>query len=319
MADVGPVLVHGYDPPAGGRWADNAIPGKLAAFDRGTGDEIWMSPCEVGYGRGFGAGFGRNEDVIVLGPGSTGHRIARMALGTGELLDVGEIDAFDEALVYPDLCVCLAPKRVWALESEDLVESWSHSRAGERYRSLCRAGDRIFLVYTHEKSRRQGVLSLNAKTGKGRRQLLAPTQPVIHQLASDDRGMAILASDLESALPPELLTEYLVKTADEDLGSAGRLALVAMDPESAEGDAPLWYESIESHSGPELPDESVTADSGKLYLVRGAHLEVRDMLTGRPLGDWTIPGLDERVGWQVCQGAGLLAEETRISVFELPA
>jgi len=43
------------------------------------------------------------------------------------------------------------------------------------------------------------------------------------------------------------------------------------------------------------------------------------MLTGRKLGDWAIPGLDERVAWQVANGAGLLAEESRVSLFELPA
>jgi hypothetical protein len=37
------------------------------------------------------------------------------------------------------------------------------------------------------------------------------------------------------------------------------------------------------------------------------------------LGELTLPGLDERVAWKVSQGAGLLAEETRASVFELPA
>ena len=47
--------------------------------------------------------------------------------------------------------------------------------------------------------------------------------------------------------------------------------------------------------------------------------EVRDALTGRPLGEWAVPGLDERVGWQVSQGALLLAEEERVSIFELPA
>lgn len=46
---------------------------------------------------------------------------------------------------------------------------------------------------------------------------------------------------------------------------------------------------------------------------------MRDALTGRMLGDWAVPGLDERVGWTVAQGAGLLAEETRVSLFELPA
>ena len=51
----------------------------------------------------------------------------------------------------------------------------------------------------------------------------------------------------------------------------------------------------------------------------GALLEVRDGLSGRSLGEMTLPGLDERIAWGVSQGAGLLAEETRVSVFELPA
>ena len=66
----GPVFLHGYDPPAGGKWIDSVIPGKLGAFERNSGDPLWVSPCEVGYGRGFGAGFGREEDLVVLGPGS---------------------------------------------------------------------------------------------------------------------------------------------------------------------------------------------------------------------------------------------------------
>ena len=53
-------------------------------------------------------------------------------------------------------------------------------------------------------------------------------------------------------------------------------------------------------------------------IARGALLEVRDGLSGRTLGDLTLPGLDERVAWKVSQGAGLLAEETRATVFELP-
>ena len=58
FTDTGPVLLHVYDPPAGGMWVDDVIPGKLAALDRHTGETLWLSPCEVGYGRGFGAGFG---------------------------------------------------------------------------------------------------------------------------------------------------------------------------------------------------------------------------------------------------------------------
>ena len=63
VGDSGPILLHGYDPPAGGRWIDSAIPGKLASLDRSTGEVLWVSPCEVGYGRGFGAGFGEGDEV----------------------------------------------------------------------------------------------------------------------------------------------------------------------------------------------------------------------------------------------------------------
>jgi len=80
-----------------------------------------------------------------------------------------------------------------------------------------------------------------------------------------------------------------------------------------------WFKILSTQTGQELPEVSITADSGKLYQASGALVEVRDLLSGRELGDWTIPGLDEQVGWQVSQGGGLLAEEHRVSVFELPA
>ena len=48
-------------------------------------------------------------------------------------------------------------------------------------------------------------------------------------------------------------------------------------------------------------------------------LEARDLLSGRTLGEWTVPGLDERVCWSVGSGAGLLAEENRLTIYELPA
>jgi hypothetical protein len=81
----------------------------------------------------------------------------------------------------------------------------------------------------------------------------------------------------------------------------------------------LWYELLDQSASEEFPEVSITADSGKLYVVRGALLEVRDGLTGRALDEWAVPGLDDRVGWSVAHGAGLLAEETRVSIFELPA
>ena len=76
---------------------------------------------------------------------------------------------------------------------------------------------------------------------------------------------------------------------------------------------------LDTRAVDELPEVSISADSGKLYIERGAHLEVVDALTGRALGEWTVPGLDEQIAWSVVQGAGLLAEETRVSLFELPA
>ncbi len=36
-------------------------------------------------------------------------------------------------------------------------------------------------------------------------------------------------------------------------------------------------------------------------------------------GPSVAQGLAERLGWRVVDGAGLLAEETRVSLFELPA
>lgn len=317
LGAAGPVILHSYDPPAGGRWVEDAIPGKLGAFDRNSGETLWRVPCEVGYGRGFGAGFGPEDDVVVMGPGSTGHRIVRMALGTGELVDMADTEAFDEACIGPEVCVTVSPQRVLATATRDLVPTWSYSREGERYRHVARSGGRVFVVYTNETSKRQGVLALSAETGEVEGVALAPKQPVIHDLAADERGIVLLVSDLASALPRELLTEYLTQLPDDQPVDARTLALVAFEPTALDGDAPLWYEVLGGDT--EYPEESITTDSDKLYVVRGALLEVRDVLTGRALGDWAIPGLDQRVGWTVRHGAGLLAEETRASVFELPA
>jgi hypothetical protein len=319
VGDTGPVLVHGYDPPAGGRWVDSAIPGKLACLDRGSGEVQWVSPCEVGYGRGFGAGFGREQDAIVLGPSSSGHRAVRMSLQNGELLAVGEIDTFDESLVASDVCICSSAKRVFATDSKSLSELWSFSKRGQRYHHIGRVGQRLFVVFTQDSAKKQGVLVLDVRNGKPLATLLDPNQSVIHDLAVDERAVMVLASDLEAALPREVLLARLLETREEQAPIAGRLALVALDPGAQAGDAPLWFEAIDVPADEDFPEVSISADSGKLYIVRGALLEVRDALTGRPLGDWAVPGLDERVSWMVCQGAGLLAEETRVSVFELPA
>ena len=319
VGETGPVLLHGYDPPAGGRWVDSAIPGKLASLDRGSGEVLWVSPCEVGYGRGFGAGFGRENDAIVLGPSSNGHRAVRMSLDNGELLAVCEIDTFDESVVAEDVCICASARRVFATDSQTLDERWSYAKKRERYHHIGRLGDRVYVVFTHDSTKKQGVLCLDAKTGKPAGTLMAPSQSVIHGLAVDERAVMTLISDLEAALPREVLLARLLETQVDEAPSADRLALMAMEPGGASGDAPLWYEPVDVPADEEFPEIAISADSGKLYIVRGALLEVRDALTGRFLGDWAVPGLDERVGWMVSQGAGLLAEETRVSVFELPA
>ncbi len=323
IGDKGPVLLHGYDQPAGGRWVDSAIPGKLGAYDRSTGEQLWLSPCEVGYGRGFGAGFGTNGDALVLGPsssGSSGHRIARMSLANGELVGVGQIPAFDEAEVYEDVCVCVSARRVVAIDNATLRVRWSYDREGERYHHLGRADDRVFVVYTQQTTKKQGVLALDAKTGDFEGVLLHPCQASIHDLAVQSGSVTLLAGDVTAALPREALLELLLKHPETDASEHKGLALLALDPKGKSDARPLWFEILAQHEDEdELPEASVSADSGKLYVIKGAFLEVRDALTGRALGEWTVPGLDERVAWKVCQGAGVLAEETRASIFELPA
>ena len=319
--ETGPVLLHGYDPPAGGRWVDSAIPGKLVCLDRATGELRWSSPCEVGYGRGFGAGFGSNNDAIVLGPSSSsGHRIVRMSLENGELVAIKDIDTFDEALVDTDLCVCSSAQRVFGTDTATLEECWSYARKGERYHHIGRVGDRVYVVFTHIASKKQGVLTLDARTGRPTGVLLPPNQDVIHDLAVDEHAVCVLLSNLTAALPQSVLLEHLMNNPDDNGSSSDGLGLFAMAPGAQEDDAPLWYEALGAgEDGDEFPELAVSADCGKVYVINGALLDVRDALTGRALGDWAIPGLDERVAWKVSQGGGLLAEETRVSVFELPA
>jgi hypothetical protein len=323
IGDNGPVLLHGYDQPAGGRWVDSAIPGKLGAYDRANGEQLWLSPCEVGYGRGFGAGFGSSGDALVLGPsssGSSGHRIARMSLENGELIGVGQIPAFDEALVFDDVCVCVSARRVVAIDSSTLRVRWSYDREGERYHHIGRSGERVFVVYTQQSTKKQGVLSLDAENGEFDRVLLHPSQVKVHDVTVQSGAVILLAGDVTAALSRDALLELLIKHPETDASEHKGLALLALDPRAKSDARPLWFEILSSQDEEdELPEASVSSDSGKLYLIKGAFLEVRDALTGRALGEWTVPGLDERVAWSVCQGAGVLAEETRASVFELPA
>ncbi len=317
VADSGPVLVHVYEPPAGERWIDAAIPGKLGALDRSSGEILWVSPCEVGYGRGFGAGFGPQEDVLVAGPSSNGHRIVRMTLATGELLDARAIPAFDEAIVFDDVVVIASKRKVVAIDPRTLQERWTYSKEGERYHNIARQGSRVFVVASHEAKKKQGLIALDVKNGHYVTALIPAEQSVIHDLAADSGSLTVLLDNLTAALPREALIEYLRRSDDQELGPG--LALFALKPDAKAGDAPLWYEALEGEEDGEFPEVAVHADAGRLYVIKGALLEARDALSGRRLDEWAVPGLDERVAWSVAQGACLVAEETRVSIFELPA
>jgi hypothetical protein len=318
VASSGPVLVHVYDPPAGERWIDAAIPGKLGALDRNSGEVLWLSPCEVGYGRGFGAGFGSQEDVLVAGPSANGHRVVRMTLASGELIDGRSIPAFDEAIVFADVILIASKRKVIAIDARTLAERWTYSREGERYHNIAREGSRVFVVASHEAKKKQGLIALDVQSGAFKGTLIPAEQSVIHDIAVDNGALIVLLDNLTAALPREALIEYLRSNdADGDLGPG--LALLALRPMAGSDEAPLWHETLDSEEDGVFPEVAVHADAGRFYVVKGALLEARDALSGRRLDEWAVPGLDERVAWSVAQGACLLAEENRVSIFELPA
>lgn len=317
LAGSGPVLVHGYDPPAGGKWIDDVIPGRLIALRRVDGQKLWSSPCEVGYGRGFGAGVVPEREVILLGPGIGGHRIVRMSITDGELIGAGEIPAFDAVDVAADYCLCVSAGGVTSVEVEAMATSWSWSREGERYHMVARESDRAVVVYTDLATRRQGLLCLDAETGSFEEVLVEARESHIYDLALTGGVVVFLTRGLETLMPPEVAAELAMESGQEAADPTG-IALVGMRLDGHPGDAPLWYRML----GQETTSESqvgLWADSGKLYVEQGAWLNAYDALSGRLLGRWTVPGLDDQVDWRVSDGAGLLAEETRISLFELPA
>lgn len=323
LGSSGPVLMHGYEPPAGGKWVDNVIPGKLGAIDRSSGETLWNAPCEIGYGRGFGAGFGADNDVIVMGPSTQGHRIVRMALDSGVLIDLKDIEPFDLALVGPDVCVCVTPQRVFAILTSEMLEVWEYKKKGYRYHLIAREGDDVLVVCTHEKSRRQGVLCLDAERGKLKKDLLEPVPTLIHAIATQPGVALLVVENVQEVISREVYLEHLMKRLGEDPDAEVEenprgLSLVALSLDPATWGRALWFETLSQESADELPDLTIDTDNGKLYVARGAVLDVRDCLTGRVLGQLTIPGLDEHVSWKVSQGAGLLAEETRVSIFEVP-
>lgn len=317
---TGPVLLHGYDPPAGGKWLDDVIPGKLGAFERNTGERLWLAPCEVGYGRGFGAGIGPHGNVLVLGPSANGHLLVRMSAVDGELVEAASIEPFDEALVAPDRVICASAGRIDAYDADTLQPRWTYARDGERYHSIARQGRDLFVVVSTGASRGYGLQKLDALTGRFSGTLLPMGVPMIRDLAATKGAIVVLTSDLERVLPAESTPAFMRELAlHPSGGSRDTLSLVGLRLDAEPGELPLWFRVLETEPVDSVPDISISADSGKLYIERLAYLEARDAVSGRRLGEWTVPGLDEQVAWGVVDGAGLLAEETRVSVFELPA
>jgi len=131
----------------------------------------------------------------------------------------------------------------------------------------------------------------------------------------------ILTSDILQVLAPSEAGKFLgeLSLMDEDDVLTDTLSLLAFPGHHSEGEPALWWNVLSTGRIEDIPEVSISVDSGKLYLVRGAMLEVCDLLSGRTLGEWTVPGLDEQVCWRVASGAGLLAEEHRLTIYELPA
>ena len=325
LGPSGPVILHGYDPPAGGKWMDDVIPGKVGAFDRQSGERIWISPCEVGYGRGFGAGFGAEGELIVLGPSQGGHRICRMSVESGELLGAEPVPEFDWAIVRPDLCICVGPTQISGIDSHTMTRVWTYAPKGTRFHRAARDGNTLLVAVSSKGSRSQGLIALDARKGKKLSDIAESSQPSIEGLVADDNIACMLAGDLEAALPEEQRRDFqlqrLLADDSSDGSSSGGLleALVGFDVSDPKQPVVRWHKSLEaSRDGEELGEPSLAMDSGKLYVARGAVLTVLDALSGRDLGEAVVPALDEYVAWHVSDGAFLLAEENRASVYEIP-
>lgn len=318
---TGPIAVHTFDAPAGDKWADDVIPGKVALLDRSSGETLWNSPCEVGYGRGFGAGFASSGDVVVLGPSQSGHAIVRMAAHNGELLGVERVPEFDEALVDAELSICVCPNQILALDTNDMTPRWSHRPKDTRFHGALRCADRVLVVQSRKGSRDQGIVSLDARTGRVESEIFEPRPGTFHGASAGEGLLVVPVADVERDLPAEQVRELalarLVATQDDDDlddedGGGRRPGLVAHRADAP--GRPVWCRALSRSE-----DETVVAvDSGKVYAVRGTTVAVHDLATGRELGVAVVPGLDEAIAWLPRNGAFIVAEENRISVFEMP-
>ena len=315
----GPIVIHGYDPPAGGKWVDDVIPGKVIGFDRQSGARLWASPCEVGYGRGFGAGFDAEGALVILGPSQSGHRMTRMEARDGVLLGVEAVPEFDEAHVADDLCICVGPTSISGILTAAMIPAWRFKKDGYRIHRAARAGDRLFATYSKKQGKTQGLLALNALDGTFEGELTPPEQKPIVGLCASSEVVAMVVDDLEAALPPEQARDLMLRrlTQDEDAtGDGPAPGLVVLD--ASEPSRVLWFEDLSAGRDDDYVEPTVQIDSGKLYIARGALLAIRDQLTGRSLGEAVVPGLDEFVAWGIADGAFVVAEENRATVYEVP-
>ena len=192
-----------------------------------------------------------------------------------------------------------------------------------RFHRAARDGDQLYVSFSKKGSRDQGVAVLNADTGDQFRELLAPGQPSIEGLEALDGQVVMLAGDLFAALPEDQrrdlqLAKLLAEDADDFSGGSSEgvpHGLVSFNTTRPSDPRVAWHLEL---SGLEAGEASISMDSGKVYVARGATLQILDALSGRELGIVVVPGLDEYVAWQVCEGAFLLAEENRVSVYEIP-
>ncbi|MEO0652518.1 MAG: hypothetical protein AAFZ65_17730, partial [Planctomycetota bacterium] len=307
----GPIVLHGYDPPAGGKWVDDVIPGKVLGYDRQSGERLWASPCEVGYGRGFGAGFDSEGALVILGPSQGGHRISRMSASDGVLLGVEAVPEFDEAHVADDLCICVGPTSITGVLTAAMIPAWHFKKAGYRFHRAARAGNRLYVTYSKKQGKTLRLLALDAVEGSFLGEITPPDQKGIIGLCASAEAVAMVVDDLEAALPPEQARDFMLRrlTQDDDASGEGPAAGVLVF-DGADPTRILWFEDLSGGGDDGFDEPTVRIDSGKLYVARGALLEVRDQLTGRSLGEVVVPGLDEFVAWGISDGAFLMAEET---------
>lgn len=324
----GAVIVHGYEDPAGGKWHDSVIPAKVGAFDRQSGERLWLAPCEIGYGRGFGAGYAGENQVLVLGPSANGHRAARISTDSGELLALEDVGGFDEAHVDAECCVCVAPQEIFALRARDLGQLWRLAAGGRRFHRSARGQKHLFVAHSEKGSRLQGVGAVDLESGKRFLSLVPANQPSVLGLAAGGGYFAVLGQDLEQLLPEDRRRDLQLERlmAEEERGDyeaaeghsgergLGGLAVFEMAGSAARL---AWHRDL-SGRGEDTEAASLAMDSGKVYVASGASLLVLDALSGRELGRVVVPGLDEHVSWTVRDGAFLLAEENRLTVFEVP-